>query len=98
MMQLPGDVDEAVTQRVEEVQAPGDGLVERLDPNSPWSAAWMIATFKVWVCRFGVSLYNSMASMPLSRFIFAPCASSQDLCNHSAHQDRGFPGVRLCVR
>src|SRR5215207_4701467 len=28
----------------------------------------MIATFNVWVCRFGVSLYSSIASMPLSRF------------------------------
>jgi hypothetical protein len=28
----------------------------------------MTATFNVCVCRFGVSLYSSMASMPLSRF------------------------------
>ena len=37
--------------------------------NSPSkSAAWTIATFNVCVCKFGVSLYRSMASMPLSRF------------------------------
>lgn len=32
------------------------------------SAASTTATFSVCVCRFGVSLYSSIASMPLSRF------------------------------
>src|SRR6478672_10660798 len=41
--------------------------------NSPSkSAAWTTATLSVCVCRFGVSLYSSMASMPLSRFISHP--------------------------
>jgi hypothetical protein len=36
--------------------------------NSPARSDWMTATLSVCVCRFGASLYNSMVSMPVSRF------------------------------
>ena len=73
MVQSSRNVDELVAQRVEQMQPPAMVRRNTSKVNSPSkSAAWTIATFSVWVCRFGVSLYSSMASMPLSRFMPHP--------------------------
>src|SRR5690349_2327353 len=60
--------------------------------NSPSkSAVCTIATLSVCVCRFGVSLYSSMASMPLSRFTFHPRLYRST----TAPTTRGFRANRL---
>lgn len=69
MMQLQRGVDELVPQRIEQVQPSGQGPAEDIEPEvTSKSAASMTTTFSVCVCRLGVSLYSSIASMPLSRF------------------------------
>ena len=69
MVQLQRGVDELVPQRIEQVQPSGQGPAEDIEPEvTSKSAASMTTTFSVCVCRLGVSLYSSIASMPLSRF------------------------------
>ncbi|CAN5656980.1 hypothetical protein BH11ACT6_BH11ACT6_33770 [soil metagenome] len=55
MVQLPGNVDQAEAQWVQS-NVPGKSVTSTT------------ATFNVWVCRFGVSRYSNIASMPLRRF------------------------------
>jgi hypothetical protein len=60
MVELERNLDELIAKRLEK---------SRLSGASSITAALMVC-----MCTFGVSLYSSTASHPLSRFTAAPCS------------------------
>ena len=72
MVESGRNADQLVTQRVEQMQPPCDGSPEYVEGELAVEVGGVDNRDLERVCRFGVSLYSSMASMPLSRFTSHP--------------------------